>query len=143
MCVCVCVCVCCLSIHLFISLYIYLSIYLSIYRSIYMYLSITNFINLHIIYIYIIYIYITYTHVVIYLFIYLFHIKVSAFVSVMALDAKRQRANRLDFFLWCLQLPKSILPSGKERMGLLHFVMKKFVSVAVLNRFFRPLWVSK
>ena len=61
----------------------------------------------------------------------------------MALDAKRQRANRLDFFLWCLQLPKSILPRSKERMGLLHFVMKKFVSVAVLNRFVRPLWVSK
>ena len=132
MCVCACVCVYAVypSICLSHCISIYLSIYLSIYRSIY-----------------IIYIYITYTHVVIYLFIYLsiylFHIKVSAFVSVMALDAKRQRANRIDFFLWCLQLPKSILPRRKERMGLLHFVMKKFVSIAVLNRFFRPLWVSK
>ena len=61
----------------------------------------------------------------------------------MALDAKRQRANRVDFFLWCVQLPKSILPRGKERMGLLYLIMKKFVSVLVLNRFARPLWVSK
>ena len=66
--------------------------------------------------------------------------KVSAFVSVMYLDALRTKNNYLEI-LCCIQIPKTSIPY-RIRLNLLIWIMRKFISRFVLHKFVRPVVVS-
>lgn len=70
-----------------------------------------------------------------------FLLQVSAFVSVMSLDARRQRAFRVDLAC-CFKLDKSELPDVRHKDSILLVFMKKiWTKYIVLHRYARPFWV--
>ena len=69
-------------------------------------------------------------------------LQVSAFVCVMALDARRQRDYRLEC-ICCFKLDKATLPAIRYRDGLITMFMKRFWSAAILHKFVRPAIVSQ
>lgn len=62
------------------------------------------------------------------------------FVSVMYLDAVRQRDNRMDVI--CIRISKTKVSDTCGGDGLLFMFMKKIWTQVVLHKLARPLWVS-
>jgi Niemann-Pick C1 protein len=67
-----------------------------------------------------------------------FLLQISCFVGLLALDARRQDAHRLDFCC-CAKMSSERVTVYDKRHGILYWVVEEFYAKFLLNRFVRPL----